>query len=269
MLISDALKLKERAFLSLVGAGGKSSLLQIIARELAEKKKKVILTTTTKMFTNQISILLEVGQIIESTNARSIEDGIKDYFRGKRDNGIAILLKERLMEEGREKFSGPEPYYLDKWWKEGLADFFIVEADGAKGRAIKAPSQHEPVVASMTTDVVAVIGIDSVGLQLEEENVFRSTLFSHLTGLKWGKVITTKEVITLINHPAGLYKNSPEPARRSLFLNKVNNSEKEQIAEKIAFGVIINNQAHVNAIIIGDTFREESKVLKVIRGKIE
>ena len=269
MLISDALKLKERAFLSLVGAGGKSSLLQIIARELVEKKKKVILTTTTKMFANQISTLLEVGQIIESTNARSMEDGIKDYFGAKRDNRIAILLKERLTEEGREKFSGPEPYYINKWWQEGLADFFIVEADGAKGRAIKAPDYHEPVVASMTTDVVAVIGIDSVGLRLAEENVFRSTLFSHLTGLKWGKIVTTKEVIALINHPAGLYKNSPNPARRFLFLNKVNNSEKEQIAEEIALSVIINNQANVDIVIIGDTLREENKVLKMISGKIE
>ncbi|HNR65956.1 MAG TPA: selenium cofactor biosynthesis protein YqeC, partial [Atribacterota bacterium] len=154
MLISDALQLKERAFLSLVGAGGKTSLLQIIAQELVGKKKKVIVTTTTRMFTRQASPLLGAGQIIESTNARSMEDGIKDYFGVKRDNGIAILFKDRFLEVGGEKFSGPEPYYLNKWWQEGLADFFIVEADGAKGRPIKAPSQHEPVVASMTTDVV-------------------------------------------------------------------------------------------------------------------
>ncbi len=269
MLISGALKLKERAFLSLVGAGGKSSLLQIIAQELVEKKKKVIITTTTRMFTNQISPLLGAGQIIESTNARKMEDGIKDYFGEKRDNRLAILLTERLMEEGREKFSGPGPYYLDKWWREGLADFFIVEADGAKGRPIKAPSQHEPVVASMTTDVVAVIGIDAVGLRLKEENVFRPTLFSNLTGLKWGRVITIKEVVTLINHPDGLYKNSPEPARHSLFFNKVNNCEKKQIATEVALEVIMNNQADINVIIIGDTFKKNGKVLKVLIGKSE
>ena len=269
MLISDALKLKERAFLSLVGAGGKSSLLQIIAQELVGKKKKVIVTTTTRMFTHQVSPLLGAGQIIESTDSGTMADSIRRYFSQNRDNGIAILLKERFMEEGREKFSGPKPYWLDKWWMEGLADFFVIEADGAKGRPIKAPSQHEPVTASATTDVLAVIGIDSVGLPLVEKNVFRSTLFSQLTGLKGDKLITKKEVLVLINHPAGLYKDSPNLARRLLFLNKVNNSEKEQIAEEIALGVMINNQAGVNAIIIGDSFREESKVLKVISGKIE
>ena len=132
------------------------------------------------------------------------------------------------MKEGREKSSGPEPYLLDKWWKDGLAEFFIIEADGAKGRPIKAPSQHEPVVASETTDLVAVIGIDSLGLPLTEKNVFRSTLFSQLTGLKWDNLITKKEVLALINHPAGLYKDSPNSARRLLFLNKVNNSEKSR-----------------------------------------
>ena len=155
-----------------------------------------------------------------------MDDGIKDDFGAKRDNRRAIPIKGRLTEERREKFSDPEPYYLNKWWQGELADFFIVEADDAKGRAIKAPDYHELVVASMTTDAVAVIGIDSIGLRLAEENVFCSTLFSQLTGLKWGKVVATKELITLINHPAGLYKNSPNPARRSLFLNKVNNSEK-------------------------------------------
>ena len=269
MLISDALKLKEKAFLSLVGAGGKTSLLQIIAQELVGKKKKVIATTTTRMFTHQLSPLLGAGQIIESTNSEAMADSIKEYFSQNRDTGIAILLKERFMKEGREKFSGPEPYLLDKWWKDGLAEFFIIEADGAKGRPIKAPSQHEPVVASATTDVVAVIGIDSVGLPLVEKNVFRSTLFSQLTGLKWDNLITKKEVLALINHPAGLYKDSPNSARRLLFLNKVNNSEKEQIAEEIALGVMVDNQADVNTVIIGDSFREENKVIKVISGKIE
>jgi probable selenium-dependent hydroxylase accessory protein YqeC len=49
MLISEALGLEKRAFISLVGAGGKSTLFNRLAEELAYKNKRMILTTTTKM----------------------------------------------------------------------------------------------------------------------------------------------------------------------------------------------------------------------------
>ena len=52
MLISEALNLKERAFISFVGAGGKSTLFNRLAEELALKNKRIILTTTTHMFGN-------------------------------------------------------------------------------------------------------------------------------------------------------------------------------------------------------------------------
>ena len=50
MLISEALSLEKRAFISLVGAGGKSTLFSRLAEELLLKNKQTILTTTTKMF---------------------------------------------------------------------------------------------------------------------------------------------------------------------------------------------------------------------------
>ncbi|MDD3656983.1 MAG: selenium cofactor biosynthesis protein YqeC [Atribacterota bacterium] len=267
MLISEALKLKDKAFISLVGAGGKSSILQILTEELREKKKRIILTTTTKMFTDQLNLFLEEGQVIESFNAQVMEENIKSYFQQDK-NGIIILLNQRLIENGREKFTGPKRSYLNYWWREGLADFFIVEADGARGRPIKAPTYYEPVVPKMTTDLVGVIGIEAVGLRLGEENVFRSSIFSSLTGLKWGKKINTEVIVALINHPAGLFKNSPKFARRYLFLNKVNNREKDSIATEVAFQVMMNNQARINAIIIGDTLQKDSSILKVVSGKI-
>lgn len=269
MLISDALQLKERAFISLVGAGGKSSLLQRMAQEFIQKKKKIILTTSTKMFVSQIALFIKEGQIIETHCAEVMEEGIKNYFEQNRNKGIAILLAHRLMEDGNEKFSGPETRYLDKWWRDGLADFFIVEADGAKGRPIKAPDYHEPVIPEMVSNVIAVIGIDAIGLRLEEKNVFRSSLFSNLTGLKLGKKINIETITALVNHPEGLYKNSPDFTKRHLFLNKVNNIEKVQIATDIALAVFMDNQAHISTIIVGDTLKKDGIVLKVINGKIE
>jgi hypothetical protein len=41
MKIIKALNLKERAFISLVGAGGKSSLFALLAQELSQQKKRL------------------------------------------------------------------------------------------------------------------------------------------------------------------------------------------------------------------------------------
>ena len=46
----DSLQLGEREIVAVYGAGGKTSLLYRLSRELSGLKKKVILTTTTKIY---------------------------------------------------------------------------------------------------------------------------------------------------------------------------------------------------------------------------
>ena len=65
MLISEALDLKEKAFISLVGAGGKSALFNRLAEELLLKNKRIILTTTTKMFAWQLASFMKKGKLVE------------------------------------------------------------------------------------------------------------------------------------------------------------------------------------------------------------
>ncbi|HOR42768.1 MAG TPA: selenium cofactor biosynthesis protein YqeC [Atribacterota bacterium] len=266
MYINTALQLKDRAFISLIGAGGKSSILQILARELLSQQKKIIVTTTTKMFTSQANTLSQGGKLIESSDSKVMEETIQTFFK-QHQSGIVALLKQRFLENEREKFTGPESCYLNKWWQEGLADFFIIEADGAKGRPIKAPLYYEPVIPQTTTDVVGVIGIDAVGLRLEEENVFRSSLFSCLTGLKHGEEINMDTITKIVNHPFVLYKNSPQGARVHLFLNKVNNKARSAIAEELACQILKNNKASINNIVIGDTIKEESPVQQLLKSE--
>jgi probable selenium-dependent hydroxylase accessory protein YqeC len=79
MLISEALNLKERAFISLVGAGGKSTLFNRLAEELAYKNKRMILTTTTKMFSWQLAPFVKKGRLIEGRDEETIQEEKKKY----------------------------------------------------------------------------------------------------------------------------------------------------------------------------------------------
>lgn len=256
MLISEALDLKGRAFISLVGAGGKSILFRRLAEELIEQEKRIILTTTTKMFAWQLDYFLKEGILVEGEEERVVQGRVNYFFAEQQRREIVVIRWRK--EEGREiKYLGLPPEWLDKWWEEGLADFFLVEADGAAGRPIKAPAAHEPVIPSSTTDLVGVIGIDAWDLPLQEENVFRSQIFTQLTGAKLGEKIGIEALNALICHPEGLFKNTPQDCRCHLFINKVENSKAQKAAEELALQVLKTCHQRISDIIIGAAGQEE------------
>ena len=266
MLISEALDLEERAFISLVGAGGKSTLFSRMADELAHKNKRMILTTTTKMFSWQLAPFIKKENLIEFNDEKIMEDNIKKFFY-KNKNREIVLVHHRIKEKEGEKISGPEPLYLDKWWEDKLADYFLVEADGAAGRSVKAPASHEPVIPLSTTDLIGVIGIDALGLPLQEENVFRSEIFSRLTGLNLGEKVDIEALAFLICHPQGLFKEAPPGCRRHLFINKAEDSERLKMAEELTFQVLKISPRGINNIIIGATGQKEvvAEVIKKVK----
>jgi len=258
----------EGFFISIVGAGGKSSLFSLIAGELIKNNEKTILTTTAHMFLWQLSSFLKKGILIDTDNEQVMENNIKQYFDNIRQEKIAILVCNRSVDINDIKCSGPKIKYLDKWWEKKLARYILVEADGAKGKPIKAPDTHEPPVPKNTTDIIGVIGIESIGLTLSEESVFRSHIFSSLTGLNYGEKVNLESVVKLINHPKGLFKNAPTGSKKYLFINKVNCKKRIDIAERLIAKVLKDDKLKINAIIIGDTFNKEKPFLRIIKGKI-
>ncbi len=105
-------------------------------------------------------------------------------------------------------------------FRRGAAEWILVEADGAARLPVKAPAAHEPVIPSLTTTAVAVVGLRCIGSPLSEENAFRLEEICAITGLKRGDVITPAAVAALACHPLGMFKNVPAAARRFLFGNQ-------------------------------------------------
>jgi len=264
MLISEALDLKKRAFISLVGAGGKSTLFSRLADELAHKNKRMILTTTTKMFLRQLAPFIKKGKFIEGYEEETICESIKKYFSLENKGERLAVIGEKVKDNGEEKISGPSPDWLDRWWEDRIADYFLVEADGAAGRPVKAPAPHEPVIPLSTTDLIGVIGIDALGLSLQEENVFRSEIFSRLTGLNLGEKVGIEALAFLIYHPEGLFKGAPPGCRRHLFINKAEDPEDLEMAEELTFQVLKICPRGISDIIIGAAGQKEV-VAEVIR----
>ena len=91
------------------------------------------------------------------------------------------------MPDGYRKLQGLDPDLVGRIAALPGVDNVLVEADGAKGRSLKAPAGHEPVVPGSTTLLVPVAAADVVGRPLDDTMVHRPELVAGLTGLELGE----------------------------------------------------------------------------------
>jgi molybdenum cofactor cytidylyltransferase len=210
-----------------------------LGRELARQGWRVITTTTTMI--RPPALNPREGLIVESEPAQAVRLA-KAALRHKR---LVTLASQRL--EAENKLKGIEPGLVAAIAE--LVDAVIVEADGARGLSLKAPAAYEPVVASETTLLVPVVGIDAVGRRLAEETVHRPELVAKLTGCALGETIHPSLLATLLVHPQGALKGAPADARVVPLINKVHDEASLVAARQVASRIKANPS--VERVLIG------------------
>jgi probable selenium-dependent hydroxylase accessory protein YqeC len=252
--LKEALGLKSKDVISLVGAGGKTTLMFRLARELFEEGKKVITTTTTRIMEPSPE---ETVSLFVNSKDEEIKRFVNRYLGEYRHITIA---SENL---GEGKLKGISPSLVDDLCRSEVLDFMIIEADGSAGLPVKAPREGEPVIPSNTTLLVALLGIDGVGLELTEGNVFRPGLVSRITGVPMGGKMTDEAMALLMIHPEGITKGTPPSSRRIVFLNKVDILDGEVKAEKVVRKIVEKRGPRIDRIVLGQT-KINPPVVKVI-----
>ena len=218
--------------MALTGAGGKSTAMGLIAREL-KGGTPLLLTTTTKLGLEQ-SDLAETHIVLEGGEL----DLELDSVLGE---GASVLVTGPRGDDGL-KWSGISLDLLSKLIVR-CKDFnavTIVEADGSRGRSLKFPAEHEPVVPQETDLVVPVVGLDVIGKNLEEGNVHRSELFSEHLGVDLGALITCDHIIQLFSDTRGGLKGVTPGIDVRVLLNKADSELELRHGREIADGLIQN-----------------------------
>jgi probable selenium-dependent hydroxylase accessory protein YqeC len=190
------LGLADRELVSIVGAGGKSTILFALGRDLAAAGARVILTTTTRVGENQPGEPIcwcSEPAVVEA----ALAPGVPVFVAAGRAPG---------------KIVGPSPAAVDLLFEGTGADYVVVEADGAAGMAIKAPAGHEPVIPSGSTTVVVVASIAAVGQPISAV-AHRPDRVASLIGAQPGDRLTLDGIAAVLLHPAGGIKGVPESAR--------------------------------------------------------
>jgi len=202
-----------RGITALVGGGGKTTLLLRLARELAQSGARVIVSTTTHIFPP------------EGMPTSNPQDEKEAGAALERDS---LVCFGKRAEQG--KLTAPDLAIANM---VNLADYVLIEADGAKHLPLKAPAEHEPVIPPKTSLVLAVAGLDGAGKQICEV-AFRPALYASLCGKTEEDEATALDIARVLTHPNGQRKGVPEGARFAVLLNKADDEARLNVALAVA-----------------------------------
>jgi probable selenium-dependent hydroxylase accessory protein YqeC len=253
-ILTESLGLEKREVISLVGAGGKTTFMFRLAKELFLAEKKVVTTTTTKILEPASD---ETMSLLIHMDEKELKEFTHKYLHEHRHITIAT---ERL---ASGKLIGVSSDLVSDLWSSNRIDYMIIEADGAAGRSVKAPREAEPVIPSSTTTVVAILGVDGLEMEVKEENVFQAERVSKLAGIPMGEKIRDETMAILMTHPEGIFKGAPSSSRVIAFLNKVDIPNGVLKARGIAQKIIQKRHPQIERIVLGQ-LRNEPPVVEVI-----
>lgn len=222
--LAEALRIHSSASIAFIGAGGKSTALFQLAKELPPP---VIVTATSHLGIWQTR--LADRHIITQTSEplERLEHGLSGVIlvTGEVDGDRTKPINDDLLHWLRQ-FCGYHSIPL------------LIEADGSRGKPLKAWGDYEPPIPAFAELVVQVCGMMGLGELLLDQNIHRAERFSALSGLQMSASITSEALARVLIHRNGGLKNMPANARRVVLLNQADTSELQASAQRLVQGLI-------------------------------
>ncbi len=233
------LNILPKDIVSIVGAGGKTSLLFTLSQNLSNKGK-VLTTTTTKIYKPNKSDFSNIFTLDEINN-----ESIDINEEGAYVIGRHINSENKMVGLNKNQIDKLTPHF----------NYIFIEADGSKGKSLKGWKNNEPVVYEKTTKTIGVLDVKTVGIKINEGNIHGMDKFIEITKSHINEEVKIKHLANLILHKEGLFKYSK--GENILFINKVEDDMDFENAEilinvvkslrnktfhKIIYGSILNNK---------------------------
>lgn len=161
--------------ISVVGSGGKTTLIKQLSSRYRNEGKTVLVTTTTHMFIEEDTLLTDdaekiIGVLQETGYAMA-----------------GIPEGEKIKALSRETFDTVC----------ACADVVLVEADGSKRLPLKYPNASEPVIPEKTDQILVVCGLNAIG-QKAKDVCHRLELVKACLGIEEDTVISAEHVQKLV-----------------------------------------------------------------------
>ncbi|MGN0777194.1 MAG: selenium cofactor biosynthesis protein YqeC [Candidatus Ventricola sp.] len=216
---------------SLVGGGGKTTLMYALAEASRRRGLRTAVMTTTK-----------IGR--PGTYCRTMAACQACWAAGE-----YAVCGERL---GERKLVAPEPAVLAQLLAQ--AEALFIEADGARRLPCKAPAAHEPVILPETDTVIAVMGLDALG-QPVGEICLRTEIVQALLGCGPEHRLTEEDMVRLLLSEQGSRKGV---GQRDFFvvLNKCDGAQRLNAGRRML--ELLRGQGQTRAVLTAGLRRSET-----------
>lgn len=152
------ISLKEKRVVSLLGGGGKTTLMYALARESVACGKTALFTTTNIFVPEEEDIVF-----------------LEPFSQQK---AMAVWEEKKIVTAGQPLAGGNKltaPDESVQQWLFAQANGIYIEADGSKRLPLKYPAAWEPVIPDTTTHRIVVAGLSALG-QPRQSVVHRAEL---------------------------------------------------------------------------------------------
>lgn len=204
---------------SVVGGGGKTTVIRRIMNECLNDRIPCTVSTTTHIQKYDTGYFLGEPSV--------------EMFR-------QIMLKYGVVWMGKETTDGklasfPETYVKEISKEPGV---LLLEADGAKHFPVKAPAKQEPVICEQTDLVLNVYGMRAIGKKIGED-CFRVRELEKILGKTKEDILCPEDIVTLAVSKNAGRKCVTDAMEYQVILNQADTEAKKEMAMKIAEEIVM------------------------------
>ncbi len=237
MLLRDAVGVARGEMVSLIGAGGKTTTMYRLAKELRDEGCKVLVTTTTK--------------IIKPTKPHIDRLFLVDELQPLLDVCGAIL-PPAIIGAGcgvnqRGELKGMPLAWLDRLNQDASLDAILVEADGAESCLLEIPAAGEAGIPQSCQTTLWIVAVKVLGKPLSEAWVHRAARARDLLDLPTDSSVSEDILIQLLQHRDGCLKAIPSSSRKIAIINQADSPAEMAAAQ--ALGEKLQRQGFARVVI--------------------
>jgi len=272
--LSNCFDWSKDEIISVIGSGGKTSLINYLANFFSYEK--VLISTTTKIllpeeeeydvlwlnpYCQKEKKVMNFPQRRCNEEENSKRDAGRDKaFYGGNVEGVTgvIIAGDEVLMDGVPKLQMPKRAEFIQSFEQ--FDKVFLESDGSRGLPLKGWEDFEPVILPETTVTIGVIPISAIGKPATKEYIHRLPLWLKLVGEeKEAPLISKENIVQMIVNENGLWKKAK--GDRILYFNQVDDERQLELAKKIIELLPRECKRKMTKIIAGSTRNQKGTIL--------
>lgn len=194
---------------SLIGGGGKTTLLYLLGLSLAQSGAAVLLTTTTHL-------------------GFPPPDGVPFFSPASKEELCEAAEKGKAILAAFPALRGKVQGIPNEWFRPAMAayDYILIEADGSRNLPLKWHHSHEPCIPPETELLIQLSGLSALGKRAEDVLHRQPSSF-----LAKDRIITAEDIAAL---QMRAYAHTGFPGRKISLLNQADTAALEAEGRHIA-----------------------------------